>query len=506
MQQSQISADELAEKLKNKIASEEEFLRREEEKDANNQRKNRPVIVITYVMVAVFMCLVVYVIYFMQMKAETTIANTRNVRQDTFSDRVIRGNVVTSDGEIIAETVIDEEGKETRHYPYGSMFAHAVGYDTHGRSGLELSGNFYMLRSHTNIVEKVTRGLKDEKQRGDNIITTLDKRLQETAYNALGYANGAVVAIEPSTGRILCMVSKPDFDPNDIDNVWEYLHTDEGAKTSVLLNRATQGLYAPGSTFKVVTLLAYLREHPSDADEYAYTCYGEDDYANVEISCAGGYAHGDVSLESSLAYSCNTSFANIGMTLDKAGYKKTAEDFLINKDLPYDGEYNKSSFEIDAGSRDVEIPQTAIGQGDTRITPLQNAIIMCSIANGGELMRPYLIDGIESANGTKIKTMKPKSAGSLIQPAEARKLTDYMKSVCDYGTASWYFSDTAYDVTGKTGTAEYGTEGNTNSWFAGFSNPDHPDLVVSVIVEDENLNGINATGVAKQLFDTYYAE
>ena len=451
------------------------------------------------------MCLVVYVIYFMQMKAEVTIANSRNVRQDTFSDRVIRGSIVTSDGEVIAETVVDENGKEIRRYPYANMFAHAVGYDTHGRSGLELSGNFYMLRSHTNIVEKVTRGLKDEKQRGDNLVTTLDKSLQETAYNALGYANGAVVAIEPSTGRILCMVSKPDFDPGDIENVWEYLHTEEGAKSSVLLNRATQGMYAPGSTFKVVTLLEYLREHPNNASDYDYTCYGEDDYANVEISCAGGYAHGEVSLESSLAYSCNTSFANIGMTLDKAGYKKTAEDFLINKELPYDGEYYKSHFDIDASSKDTEIPQTAIGQGETRITPLQNAIIMSSIANGGELMKPYMIDSVESANGTKIKTMKPKSAGSLIQPSEAKALTEYMKSVCDYGTAAWYFSDTSYDVAGKTGTAEYDNEGSCNSWFAGFSNPEHPDLVVSVIVEDSDENGINATGIARQLFDTYYA-
>lgn len=126
------------------------------------------------------------------------------------------------------------------------MFSHLVGYDEYGKAGLELAGNFYMLRSHINIFERVYRELKEEKNRGDNVITTVDYDLQAAAYNALGSCKGAVIAIEPSTGKILCMVSKPDYDPNDIENVWSYLQTEEGSESTILLNRATQGLYAPG--------------------------------------------------------------------------------------------------------------------------------------------------------------------------------------------------------------------------------------------------------------------
>ncbi len=488
------------------LSPEEQLLAREIERDENNQRKNRPIIVITYSMVLVFMCMIVYLIYFMSFRAETVIANSRNVRQDSFADTVERGDIITSDGEVIATSSTNEDGETDRSYPHANMFAHVVGFDSHGKSGLELSGNFYMLRSHINILEQIKKQLSGEKNRGDNLVTTLSYRLQSAAYEALGNANGAVVVIEPSTGKILAMVSKPDFDANDIDELWEYLHTEEGSQTSVLLNRATQGLYAPGSTFKVVTLLAYLREHPNDYEDYGYACGGQDYYAGITIHCYDSTAHGSETLADSLAYSCNCSFANIGMTLDKDAYRKTAEDLLFNKELPFDGESKRSSFVIDGNTDDIEIPQTAIGQGRTLITPMNNALIMAAIANGGELMTPYLMDHVENDDGVKVKTFKPKAYGALMTSSEAQILTDYMKTVCDYGTAAWYFSGRSYDVCGKTGTAEYDNEGNCNSWFVGFSNPDNPDLVISVVVEDTDRVGITGTGVAQAIFDAYYED
>lgn len=456
-------------------------------------------------MVCVMMCLIGYVIYFMQVRAESVIANTHNTRQDSFADFVERGDIITSDGVVIA-TSSTKDGETTRSYPYGNMFAHLVGYDKYGKAGLELQGNFYMLRSHINIAEKILKELQEEKNRGDNIITTVDFSLQNVAYNSMGNCNGAVIAIEPSTGKIRIMLSKPDYDPNNIDEIWDYLATDEGKESSILLNRATQGQYAPGSTFKIVTLLEYIRENPRSYDRYEYDCSGSDIFDYVDIHCANSNVHGHESLQDSLAYSCNTSFANIGTTLNYSSYKSTAEDLLFNKDLPFSGEYNKSHFYIDSDSSKDELPQTVIGQGDTRVTPLHIALIGSAIANDGKLMKPYLIERVENDDGAKVKKFSSKSYGNLMTKEEADILTEYMKAVCDYGTASNYFAGLPYDVAGKTGTAEYDNDGSCNSWFVGFSNPDDPDLVVCVIVEDYNIYGVSASYVARQIFDEYYSK
>lgn len=485
------------------LTPEEEFLQKEQEKAKKNKLKNRPIIVITYLMVAVYMCLIGYIIYFMQFKAEATIANSRNIRQDSFADTVERGDIITSDGKVIATSKTDDEGNTVRIYPYDNMFAHVVGYEGYGKAGIELQGNFYMLRSHVNIFERLYKELNEEKNRGDNVITTIRYDLQEAAYNALGYCDGAVIAIEPDTGRILCMVSKPDYDPNDIDAVWEYVNSEEGAESSILLNRATQGLYAPGSTFKLVTALEFIRENKRYED-YSYECEGSDIFSGVEIGCIGGSVHGELDLADSIAYSCNTSFANIGSKLDFKKYAETAEKLLFNVSLPYDGVYNESSFYINEKSRPDEIPQTAIGQGDTKITPLHNAMITCAIANGGILMKPYLIERIENDNGGTVKKFSSKTYGSLMTSDEAAILTEYMKCVSEYGSSSDYFWNTPYKVASKTGTAEYDDEGNSHSWFVGFSNPDNPDLVVVVLVEKYSFNGVRAAGVAKQVFDAYY--
>lgn len=439
----------------------------------------------------------------MQFKSETTIANSRNKRQNSFQEVVERGDIITSDGVVIATSVTDENNNTTRNYPYNNMFAHIVGYDNYGRAGLELSGNFYMLRSHVNIFERVYKELREQKNRGDNIITTVNFKLQEAAYNALGNCKGAVIVLEPDTGKILAMVSKPDYDPNQIDTLWEYLQTEEGASSTVLLNRATQGLYAPGSTFKIVTLLEYMRENPNYS-AYEYDCVGNEIVSGVNIHCYDSTSHGHESLADSLAYSCNSSFAHIGENLDYESYRNTANQLLFNSELPYDSVYNTSEFVIDKNSRSDELPQTVIGQGNTRITPLHNAMIASAIANGGILMKPHLMQEIQNDDGSRIKKFGTSSYGSLMTSKEAGILLDYMKGVCEYGTAARFFSGASYKVAGKTGTAEYDNEGNCNSWFIGFSNPDNPDIVVSIVVEDYNSNGVSATWVAKQIFDIYY--
>ena len=168
---------------------------------------------------------------------------------------------MSSDGEVLAQTNVSEDGTEERSYPYNNVFAHVVGYDSNGKSGLESEANFQLLSSHEFFVNQIRNEFMGTKNTGDTVVSTLNADLQTTAYNSLGDRRGAVVALEPSTGKILALVSKPDFDPNTISENWDTLVNDE--TNSSLLNRATMGQYPPGSTFKVVTALDYFRTRGS---------------------------------------------------------------------------------------------------------------------------------------------------------------------------------------------------------------------------------------------------
>jgi peptidoglycan glycosyltransferase len=149
------------------------------------------------------------------------------------------------------------------------------------------------------------------------------------------------------------------------------------------------------------------------------------------------------------------------------------------------------------------IPQTVIGQGDTQISPLHNALIMATIANGGVMMRPYLIDHIENYEGVNVRSYSPSAYKRLMTAGEAQNLTELLTGVVEYGTGT-VLNTSAYSVAGKTGTAEYNSEGESHSWFVGFSNVENPDIVVCVVIEEADVSGVRAVNVAKQIFDAYY--
>lgn len=494
--------------MKKKRSTNKEILKkyskgsREEQERKKNDKRNVPVLVITYFVVFIFIGMMASLIKYVVKDAETTIANSYNKRQSLYAQTVIKGKILSSDNEVLAETQVDEDGNETRYYPYANMFAHAVGYDTNGQAGMEMVSNYYLLTSNQSIVYRVYHALTEKKNMGNNVVSTLNYKLQSTAYDALGSNDGAVIAIEPDTGKILTMVSKPDFDPNNISQVIEET---QNTDSSCLLNRATQGLYPPGSTFKVLTALEYVRENPA-YNSYSYECTGEDEFDGVSIHCYNDKVHGLVDLEHSLAYSCNTSFSNIGSTLNMDSLRSLCEAFLYNKELPYDGYSSKSSFVMNSKKESYLIPQTVIGQGDTLVTPLHNALIMCTIANGGVLMKPYMIDRIESCDGDVVKRFSKKVYGKIIDSSEAGLLTELMSGVTEYGTASSYFADASYTIAGKTGTAEFNENKDSHSWFVGFSNVDNPDLVVCVIVENASTTGASASSIARTIFDAYYSE
>ena len=427
-----------------------------------------------------------YIGYFQVKKSQEIIRSPYNARQNSNAKRVTRGTIVDRNGNVLAKTDTAADGSETREYPYGDVFAHVVGYSVQGKSGIESLENYDLLTS-------------DENNMGDTVVTTLDADLQEAAYQALGEKKGAVVVMEPKTGKILAMVSKPDFDPNTVESSWNALSTDEN---SVLLNRATQGQYAPGSTFKVVTLLEFMRENP-DYSSYSYNCTGSIENSGIKIHCYNGHVHGQVSLEESLAYSCNTSFSNIGLSLDPVKFKKTAEEVLFDSKLPSDLPYSKSSFTMDSSAGNGTKMMTAMGQGETQVSPYHMALITSAIANGGKLMKPYLVDKVTNASGAVMKETDQKEYKQLMTAEEAARIKEYMKSVVDYGTAS-VLSGQSYTAAGKTGTAEYSSDKEKDhSWFIGMSNVEDPELVVSVIIEASD-GTAKAVNVAKEIFDSYY--
>ncbi len=446
-----------------------------------------------------------YIVYFTVVRAGTFVNSPYNQRQDAFAKNVVRGSITDRNGNVLAETQVADDGTETRYYPYGSLFSHVIGYndDDLGRTGLESVENFELLTSNAFFIEKIQNEFNGSKNQGDTVVTTLDADLQQAASDALGSYKGAVVVMEADTGKILAMVSKPDYDPNEIASDWQTLNTDE--ENSPLLNRATGGSYAPGSVFKIVTTLAYMRQN-SNYRDYSYNCTGSITEGNTTIPCAGGNVHGQEDLESSFANSCNSSFANIGLQLDIAGFRDTAEDLLFNSPLPGVLDYTKSSFVLDQNSPTSEIMMTAMGQGRTTVSPYHIALITQAVANGGTLMDPYLVDSVTNYTGTEVRRNVPKSYARLMTSDEASQLKEYMTAVVEEGTGS-VLSGRSYTVAGKTGTAEYSTDDSnrTHSWFTGFTNVDNPELVITVITEgsDGSVGG-KAVSIAGNILDSYY--
>lgn len=455
---------------------------------------------VVYTFLGIFICLIGYFIYFQTMVSSNVITSPYNKRQDTFADRVVRGNLVTSDGEMIATTVVGEDGSETRVYPHNDLFAHVGGYASHGKTGLELLANYQLLTSHAYFLERFVNEVQEDKNIGDTVVTTLDFDLQQTAYQALGDYRGTVIAMEPSTGKILAMVSKPGFNPNEIALNWKDISSGGG---SVLVNRATQGMYPPGSVFKIITLLEYMREG-NDPEKWNYECSGSYTENDVTINCYHGNSHGMVDLKTAFAKSCNGAFAKIGLELNPSEFMETCNGLLFHTDIPLALSSKQSSVTLDKNSSTGTVMQTAIGQATTEVTPMHMALLTSAIANGGNLMEPYLIESIENYTGERVKKYMPSSYGKLMTAQEAEVLTEYMTETVLSGTGSSLQNET-YTAAGKTGTAEYSNDkSKSHAWFVGFSNVEDPDLTVCVLVEGAGAGSQYAVPIAKQVFDAYY--
>ena len=469
---------------------------------AVRKNANREFAVITYFFLILFICLAGYFVYFIGFASEDFINNPYNARLATFSDTVSRGSILSADGEVLAETQVGADGSETRVYPHGSMFSHVVGYSVNGMAGVELDANFNLLRSNAFVLERVVNELKGEKNEGDDMVTTLNYTLQKAAYEGMGKYDGAVVALEPSTGKILAMVSKPDYNPNSIASDWEDLVSGD---SSVLLNRATQGLYPPGSTFKMITALAYIQQNTNYAS-YSFDCTSAYEVNGFTIHCVNNARHGQQNLIESFGNSCNCSFSNIGLTLDLSRFHSLAEKLLFNQTLPTRLSNTKaSSFTLNEASPSAEVMQTAIGQGNTLMTPLHMAMITSAIANGGELMKPYVMDHSVNNEGKLVKQYQPETYGKLLSARDAATMEEFLSYVVTDGTASALNND-RYSVYGKTGTAEYNSNKDDNhSWFAGYArDASGKEIAVAIILEGAGSGSKHAVPLAKKMFEAYF--
>lgn len=464
------------------------------------KKSDNRILALTYIFSAAFLGLIVYYGGYIGIGSREILKDSRNTRQSLLEAQIIRGDIYTSDGKVLATTSVADDGTETRVYPFDRMYSHVVGRNSKGKTGVELLENTELLTSDINGLEKLTNSLNDVKNPGNNVVTTLDSRLQEAAYKALGDNRGAVVVMEPSTGRILAMVSKPDYNPNTVDENWDSLNADSDERHA-LLNRATQGLYQPGSTFKILTLLEYMREN-DDYEDYSYVCRSEDRYFDVTIHCAGGIVHGSENLKESFANSCNSSFAHIGSGLDMDKMNALSEDFLFNKSLPGSFGASGGSFVLSGDSNSNDIPQSIIGLSTTLTTPLHNALIVSTIANDGVMMTPYVVDHIENANGQVVRSNSQRAYKTIISVDEADILTEYMEAVVEDGTAS-KLKNLDMNIAGKTGTATYDTSKPAHAWFVGFAPADNPQIVVSVLVESVGSASSYAVPIARQIFEAW---
>ncbi len=463
---------------------------------------NHEIMVITYVFIAVFLLMIGYLVYFTIFQSNEVINNSYNKRQDLLEKRVLRGSILADDGTVLAYSEENPDGTQTRIYPYGALFAHSVGFNNYGKLGLESIENFTMLRSNANIGKRISNDIKIIKNPGDSLQTSLNIPMQKAAYDALGNQKGAVIVLNVKTGAVMTMVSKPDFDPNLIPQNWDLIRYD--TVNSPLLNRTTQGLYPPGSTFKIVTALEYLREY-KDVEDYVFTCDSSYSRDNSTIRCFHGQSHGVVDFTKSFAKSCNSSFANITMSLNKKAFQSTCKDLLFNNayDFPYT--CKKSYVSLKDISDTDELLQTGIGQGETLMTPVHMAMITSAIANNGVLMTPYIVDSVVNDEGIAIDSVKISEMKRLLSEDEAQKLKELMREVVISGTGTRIRDVNGYTAAGKTGSAEYLNDSKeSHAWFTAFAPCEDPELAIAVVVEGAGSGGEVAVPIARKVFDAYF--
>lgn len=467
-----------------------------------------------------FVALISYIAYFQVFSAPEIAEQQGNQRLWARRNEVLRGTIYDRNKNPLTTSEKVDALTQKRTYVNGDLYVHALGYvdSRYGLTGLEenydaeltsynkITNNILNLAkdfSKEKLKEMFQNRKEDEVKIGNGLITSLDPTLQKLAYDALGDNKGAAVALNPKTGEVLAMVSKPTYNPNDLENAIKAANAGK-AENSPLINRVTAGLYPPGSTFKTVTLSSALENMP-DVTKRTFNDTGKIVFNEKQsLSNDEGEANGEINLKDAFRLSSNFVFGTLAMELGNDKLKTTAEKFGFNNTIDSEGfKISTSQFPKLTKAEVGSIAQTGIGQSSILATPMQMALVASTIANDGKMMEPKLVNQVIDKDGNVVKTIGSKEYKKVLTSDTAATVKDYMKNLVDSKVnTSWgYFEGT--NAAGKTGTADYnlanGESAKPHSWFIGFAPANNPKIAVAVIVENGGYGASAAAPIAGKI-------
>jgi peptidoglycan glycosyltransferase len=439
--------------------------------------------------------------YWQVIRAPELLARADNPRLVEAERRVRRGRILDRNGVTLAYDRVSDDGTTERVYPRPEM-VHVTGFYNlrYGVSNIEATYD-ETLRGLAGRppLQVLTDGLLHRPQIGSDVMLTLDTNLQVAADTALGGRRGAVIVLDPYTGAILALVSHPAYDPNRLDETWEALRE---SPDTPLLNRATQGLYPPGSVFKTVTLAAVLEAGLASPGEVFTDVTGTFQVDDFTVQCQNHPGRTTFDLLHAYAYSCNVAFAELGLRLGAERLVGVARRFGFEEvpalEIPVETSrlVSISSDVMD----EATLAATAFGQGELAVTPLQMALVAAVVASGGQMPAVHLVQAVQDGFG---QWHEPARAAShpAISPYTAEQLRTAMVLAVEEGNAE-EAALPGITVAGKTGTAQVGEPGQLpHAWFIGFAPAEAPQAVVVVLVENGGEGGQVAAPVAREVLE-----
>ena len=482
---------------------------------------NKPITRLAVAAVVLISALIVATTYWQTWAAAGLRDRQDNALQRVAEFTIDRGSIYANEGRVPVATNVERKvGGRTfffRRYPQHRLLAQPVGYSTQGRAraGLEESLNDYLTASNANlgtVLDKTLDELRGKTIEGNDVHITIDPTAQRTALRALGTLCGAVVVLDPRTGRVLVLASSPTYDPNLIERNFRRAQQAPGAQCSrptPLFNRATDGLYAPGSTFKVVTASAALESGKFTlASRFVDPGYCEE-YGQRVNNYDTTSPFGSVNFVQAMQYSINSVFCNIGKQLGARAILEKARKFGFYAIPPLEtpfaerkasGLYKNGKLFFPKNDTQADPGRLAFGQERMLVTPLQMAMVVAAVANQGIVMEPHVVDAIIAPDGDALRTTKPHRLGRAISKETAARLTIQMKAVVAGGTATVAQLNVPGGVAGKTGTAETGRQGVNTTSFIGFAPAARPRLAIAVMVEEQaGTGGRVAAPIAREV-------
>lgn len=419
--------------------------------------------------------------------------------------RTERGTISTYDNVVLAQSVLQDDGTYKRVYPSGTLAAHVVGYasEAYGTAGIEASYNDTLKgqRNYASWVD-VVNAATDAGTPGNDVKLTINSTIQQAAEQALDGFNGACVVIDPETGAVLALASSPSYNASDIESILS-----SGSDSSALYNRATQALYSPGSTFKMVSLTTALENNVA-TESSVFSSPGEMTIGNGKVNNFGNYSYGEITLARATELSSNTVYGQLGTQIGSDRLVEGSEKFGFNQDVSFDIPLVKSLMPDPNEMTEWETAWATAGEpvgqhaspAGPQATVLQMALVGCVIANDGVMEQPYLVDSIYNADGECSFTARPSSLMTATSSSIAKRVRTVLEGVVNSGTGT-AAAVQGVQIAGKTGTSETGKEYD-DSWFVGMGPSEDCKVVVAIALEQgASLNG-GAASRAQNVLET----